>query len=90
MASEAITLGVLAERLEGVRVDVQELRAHQREGDRRTRAVERAVQTMVDAQATARELEARQYRRIANAIQLGALLMAAAMVALSIITLNYH
>lgn len=45
---------------------------------------------MVDAQKAARESEARQYRRLANAVQVGGLAMAAALVVISVVTLIYH
>lgn len=87
---EFVTVGVLAERLEGVRDDVAELRQLQRDDHHRLRTVEAAVKGMIDAQKAARDSEARQYRRVANAIQVGGLAMAAAMVALTIVTLLLH
>lgn len=87
---ERVTLGVLAERLEGVREDVAELRQQRREDHHRLRNVETAVGQMIDAQKAARESESRQYRRMANAIQFGGLLMAAAMVVLAIVTALAH
>lgn len=85
-----VTLGVLIERLEGVRQDVAELRAQRADDHHRLRSLEASVGKMLDAQKAARDSEARQYRRVANAIQFGGLLMAAAMVALTVVTILAH
>lgn len=45
---------------------------------------------MIDAQRSARESESRQYRRVANAIQIGGLAMAVAMVVLTVVTIIAH
>ena len=87
---EGVTLEVLAERLEGVRGDVAELRQAQREDHHRLRSVESAVKAMIDAQKAARESESRQYRHMATAIQVGGLGMAVAMVVLTVVTLLAH
>lgn len=87
---QGVTLGILAERLEGVREDVAELRQQRREDHHRLRNVESAVSQMIDAQRSAREAESRQYRRMASAIQMGGLAMAVAMVALTIVTVLAH
>ena len=87
---EGVTIGVLAERLEGVRQDVAELRREQREDHHRLRGLEAAVSQMIDAQRAARESEVRQYRRLGTAVQVGGLTMAVAMVVLSIVTLLAH
>ena len=87
---QGVTIGVLTERLEGVKEDVAELRQAFRDDHHRLRTVESAVTHMLDAQRAARESESRQYRRMANAIQFGGLAMAAAMVALTIVTLLIH
>lgn len=88
--AEGVTLGVLTERLEGVRQDVAELRTQFKEDHHRLRTVESAVSQMLDMQKMARQAEARQYKRVANAIQLGGLVMAAAMVALTVVTILSH
>lgn len=67
-----------------------ELRQAQRDDHHRLRSVESAVSQMIDAQRSARESEARQYRRMANAVQLGGLAMAIAMVVLTIVTVVAH
>lgn len=91
MASEErITLGVLAERLEGVRQDVAELRQQRRDDHHRLRNVETAVTQMIDAQRSARDGEARQYRRLGTAVQVGGLAMASMMVVLAVVTILYH
>lgn len=87
---EGVTIGVLVERLEGVRQDVAELRREQREDHHRLRSVEAAVTQMIDAQRSARESEVRQYRRLGSAIQVGGLTMAIAMVVLTIVTIIAH
>lgn len=87
---EGVTIGVLAERLEGVRKDVAELRREQREDHHRLRSVESAVTKMIDAQQAARASEVRQYRRLATAVQLGGLAIALAMMLLSIVTIVAH
>lgn len=81
---------VLVERLEGVRDDVAELRQQRKDDHHRLRSVETAVSQMIDAQKAARSQEQRQYRRMANAIQLGGLAMAMSMVALTIVTILIH
>lgn len=87
---ERVTLGVLAERLEGVREDVAELREQRRDDHHRLRSVEAAVKTMIDAQTAARQAESRQYRRLASAVQVGGLAMAIAMVVLTVVTIVAH
>lgn len=88
--AEGVTIGVLAERLEGVRQDVAELRQQRREDHHRLRSVEAAVTQMIDAQRAARESESRQYRRMASAVQVGGLTMAVMMVILTIVTIVAH
>ena len=90
MDEERVTLGVLAERLEGVRGDVAELRQQQRDDHHRLRNVETAVGQMIDAQRRAREGEARQYRRLATVIQVGSFIVALALAALTIVTALSH
>ena len=75
--------------MEGVRDDVHELRQARRDDAVRISAVERAVQRMGDFQQAARRAEERQYRRVANAVALGGLAMAAAMVILALVTFIY-
>lgn len=89
-SGEGVTIGVLVERLEGVRQDVAELRQQRKEDHHRLRSVEAAVSQMIDAQRSARQSEARQYRRVATAIQVGGLAMAVAMVLLTIVTILVH
>ena len=48
------------------------------------------AQGVLDIQRENRRQEARQYRRMANAIQFGGLVMAAALVALGVITIVIH
>jgi len=66
---EGVTIGVLVERLEGVRQDVAELREAQREDHHRLRSVESAVKQMIDAQQVNRRGEERQYRRLEVRVQ---------------------
>lgn len=87
---EGVTIGVLVERLEGVREDVAELRRDQRDDHHRLRSVESAVQKMIDAQQVARASEVRQYRRLASAVQVGGVAIALAMMVLAIVTLVAH
>lgn len=89
-ADEGVTIGVLAERLKGVQEDVAELRQYRKEDHHRLRSVESAVTQMIDAQKTARQSEAHQYRRMAQSIQLGGLLISLAMVALAVVTIVLH
>ena len=86
----AVSVDVLIERLRGVSEDVAELRQLQRDDHHRLRTVEGSVTRMIDAQRLARESEARQYRRVASAVQWGGLATAAAMVALTIVTILIH
>jgi hypothetical protein len=53
----------------------------------RVRSLEDVAESFLAAQRLNRQKEERQYRRIANAVQLGSMLMAVALVALSLITL---
>lgn len=66
---EGVTIGVLVERLEGVRKDVAELRREQREDHHRLRGVESSVKQMIDAQRDNRRGEERQYRRLELRVQ---------------------
>ena len=67
-----------------------ELRQLRKDDHHRLRGVEAAVSQMIDAQRSARDAESRQYRRMANAIQMGSVVMAAALVALGVITILTH
>lgn len=83
--SEGVTIGVLVERLKGVREDMAELRQAQREDHHRLRSVEAAVQLMVDSQATNRRSEERQYRRLELRVQVLTLAVGFAAIASPII-----
>lgn len=87
---EGVTLAVLVERLKGVSDDVAELRQQHREDHHRLRTVEGSVTRMIDAQRIARESEAEQYRKVAQAIAFGGFVMAAALVALAVVTIVIH
>lgn len=87
---QGVTLEVLAERLEGVRQDVAELRTQRREDHHRLRNVEAAVTQMIDAQKDARAGELRQYRRLGLRVQYGGFAMALAMVVLTLVTIFIH
>lgn len=83
-------IGVLAERVKGVQEDVAELRQQMRDDHHRLRSVESAVTHMIDAQTAARQSEAKQYKRMTLAIAFGGVLMALAMVVLTVVTLIVH
>lgn len=89
-AGEGVDVDVLVERIAGVRREVEELRAAARDDHHRLRVLEGSVKRMLDAQKAARQAESNQYRRLAAAIQMGGLLMAAAMVALTVVTVLSH
>lgn len=88
--SGGVTIGVLAERLEGVRQDVAELRQQRREDHHRLRGVEAAVSQMLDAQKMARDSEQRQYRRLGNRIALCGVLVTFGLLILTAVTVAVH
>ena len=83
-------LARIEEQIREAREDVSELREQRREDHHRLRNVETSVGTMIDAQKRAREGEARQYRRLATAIQIGSFALALALAALTIVTAITH
>lgn len=89
-AAEGVSNDVLAERIEGVRRDVAELAEEQQRNRARLHNLEGFAAAYLDVQREHRRQEDRQYRRIANAIALGGLVMAAAMVALTLVTILAH
>ena len=85
-----VSIGVLAERVRGLRADLEEVRQAHREDHHRLRTLEASVQKLVDVAAAQREEARDNAAHIANAIQLGGLIMAIALVALSVVTIVIH
>ena len=89
-SAHGVTLEQLAERLEGVREDVAELRQQRRDDHHRLRSVEASVSTMLAAQKEARESESAQYRKLGSRIALAGVLLSAALVILTVVTIVAH
>jgi len=85
-----VSIEVVAERVRGLRTDLDELRQAHREDHHRLRTLEASVQKLVDVAAAQREEARDNAAKIANAIQLGGLIMAVALVALSVVTVVLH
>jgi chromosome segregation ATPase len=83
-------LARLEEQLRGVREDIGALHTEVERARTRLHNLEGIAQTFVDAQNQNRRREAEQYRRLGNLIGLGSLLMAAAMVVLTLVTVLAH
>lgn len=76
--------------MRGVREDVRALSAQMDRSRTRLHNLEGFAQAYLDIQREHRRQEETQYRRFANRVALGALGMAAAMVALTLVTLLIH
>lgn len=90
MASDGERIARLEQALADVRDDISEVRRAAAADHHRLRDVEAAVSLMLEAQKLARRAEDRQYRRVANAIAFGGLVMALALVALTAVTIVLH
>jgi hypothetical protein len=75
------------EAIRGIRDDMADIVAQVRGMSTRVRSLENVAESFLAAQRLNRQKEERQYRRVANAVQFGSMVMAVALVALSLITL---
>jgi hypothetical protein len=90
VADEGERIATLEEAVRGLREDVQSMSTQLDRSRTRLHNLEGFAQAYLDTQKVNRRQEDRQYRRMATAIQFGGLIMAAAMVLLTVVTLMIH
>lgn len=76
--------------MDDLKVDVNAIAEEERRTRKRLHDLEGFASAYLDIQKNARRQEDRQYRRVANAVAIGGLAMAVAMVVLTIVTILYH
>jgi hypothetical protein len=90
VADDGERIATLEEAVRGLREDVQTLSAQIDRSRTRLHNLEGFAQAYLDTQKVNRRQEDNQYRRMGNRIALGGLVMAAAMVMLTVVTLLSH
>ena len=90
MRPDGERIATLEQAVRDLSEDVQELSAQVERSRGRLHDLEGFAHASLELQKQHRRLEQRQYQKIAQSIQFGSLIMAAAMVCLSVVTLAAH